>query len=153
MAEEGSAEGNRRLSDVKCGLLDAIACGLWKLPRLARSGDDLIAIGEALGALQAMADGDEIEVAFDLDVGFRRGDRTSEDGLFTCFQITDDEIVLTELHTSYTTETGSDWFTETYAKLLPDRYFADEAIHRWLEALDHTLAEDDATLRATRNHV
>ena len=150
MAEEGSAEGNRRLSDTKRDLLDAIARGLWELPRLARSGGNLIAIGEALEALEALGEGGEIEVAIDLDVGFRRGDRTFQEGQFICFQITEDEIVLNELHTSYTTETGSDWFTETYATLLTHRYFDDEAIHRRLEALDHTLAEGDATLRATR---
>ena len=153
MTEEGSAEGNRRLSDTKRDLLDAIARGLWELPRLARSGGDLIAIGEALEALEALGEGGEIEVAIDLDVGFRRGDRAFEEGLFICFQITEDEIVLNELHTTYTAETGSDWFTETYATLVPDRSFNDEGIHRWLEALDHTLAEDDVTLRATRNHV
>jgi hypothetical protein len=66
----------------------------------ARCGDDLIALGEAWSAIQQILDGCAIDVNVGLSVGFRRGSRDFEEGLFMCFRINDEVIILDELNTT-----------------------------------------------------
>ena len=61
----------------------------------ARCGDDLIALGEAWSAIQQILDGCAIDVNVGLSVS-----RDFEEGLFMCFRINDEVIILDELNTT-----------------------------------------------------
>lgn len=134
------------------GLLELITKVLWQLRWLARRGHDLIAIGEALQAIECLREGEEVGVNVGLDVGYRRGDRSFEEGLFVCFRINSEEIILDELHSSYSSDVGSDHFTETYATLSPCGGFDNVGVDRWLAAFRSMIAEADAALETSRDH-
>jgi hypothetical protein len=144
------------LRDEDHGLLSRIAQALRCLAPLARHGNDLIALGEAWDAIEQIIGGRTVDVNVGLSIGFRRGDRDEEglfeEGLFMCFRINNEEIILDELNTSYSSDTGSDHFTRVYASRGPDRSFDDVGVEEWL-ALEEVQGFDDAQLDTERDHV
>ena len=141
------------LGDDDRELLNRLTEAIRSLVDLTQSGRDLIGVGEALDAIECLLEGSDIEVNVGLDTGFRRGDKNFEEGLFICFRINCDEIVLDELHTSYTAEIGGDHFTVTYAHLDPQGKFDEDGVQRWLDQFSVILAEEDARLMVSRDHV
>lgn len=61
---------------------------------LAQCGNDLIAVGEACGAIEKILENQIIDVDVDLTVGFRNGDSDFREGLFAGIRINANEIVL-----------------------------------------------------------
>jgi hypothetical protein len=135
------------------GQLIRLTKALHDLAPLARCGDDLIALGEAWGAIQQILDGCEVDVDVGLSVGFRRGSSDFEEGLFMCFRINDEVIILDELNTTYSANIGSDHFTTVYASLGPNGGFDDVRIEEWLAKLEEVQGFDDAHLEIERDHI
>jgi hypothetical protein len=126
-------------------------CG--SLIHLAKTGDDLIALGEALDAIERVLQEEAIEVNVGLSVGFRRGDEDLEEGLFVCFRINWEEIILGELNTTYSRAVGSDRYSRAYAELRPGERFDEVGFEDWLTLLEEVLTDDDARLQTERDHI
>jgi hypothetical protein len=147
------------LRDADEGHLARLTKALRDLAPLARCGNDLIALGEAWGAIEQILEGRSVDVNVGLSVGFRREERDLEDGLFTeeglfmCFRINDVEIILDELNTTYSSDVGSDHFTRVYASLGPAGGFDDVGVEEWLAKLLEVQQSDDAQLDTERDHV
>jgi hypothetical protein len=139
------------------GLLMRIGQALKSLAPLTRCGDDLIALGEAWDAIESIMNDCTINVDIGLSIGFRRAFRRGaiecEEGLFMCFRINDDEIVLDELNTAYSSDLGSDHSTTVYAALRPDAGLDAVGVEAWLGKLEEVKGFDDAQLSVERDHV
>lgn len=152
-SESSSALRAWNLSDDKRALLNDLARAIRNVAPLARSGSDLIALGEAWDAIEVILEGETVEVNVGLTVGFRRGDQNFEEGLFACFRINDEEIVLEELNTRYEPGIGSDHSTTKYAILNPEGRFDADGACRWLKQLNEIRNIAEAQLTTTRDHV
>jgi hypothetical protein len=141
------------LRDGDQGHLTHLTKALRDLAPLARCANDLIALGEAWGAIEQILDGRVVDVNVGLSVGFRRGDHDSEEGLFICFRINEAEIILDELNTTFSSEVGSDHFTRVYASLGPAGGFDDVGVEEWLAKLEEVQRSDDAQLDTERDHL
>jgi len=134
-------------------LLHSLAYALRRLTDLAVTGADLIAIGEALQAVEILLEGGSPEVDVGLDIGYRAGDAGFSEGVFAGFRINGEEIVLDVTRASYSSDLGSDHSTTRYAVLRPRGRFDEEGVQRWTAELDSILASGAATLQAERDHV
>jgi hypothetical protein len=142
-----------RLTDEDHGVLEDLRQAVRALLPLARTGQDVMAVGETIDSIESLLSGSDVEVNVELVTGFRRGNDGFEEGLFVCLRINDEEIVLDELHTSYSKEVGSDHFTVTYATLQPRGHFDDEGVAKWIAQLQEASAWDDATFTVSRDNV
>jgi hypothetical protein len=133
--------------------LGKIASELKGLAALASRGTDLIAIAEALQAIEDILEGNPVETNVGLTVGFRRGDKDYREGLYIGFRINQDELTLDELNTTYSSDFGSDHSTRTYANLNPGGSFDDHAVFEWLERLNEIMNYDDAFLSSEKDHL
>src|SRR3546814_13255427 len=66
-------------------ILDDLRGVLHSLAPLAKSGSDLIAVGEAWEAIELILEGEEFNVHVGVSVRVRRGDATFSEGRFMCF--------------------------------------------------------------------
>jgi hypothetical protein len=88
-----------------------------------------------------------------VSVGFRRGNEQFEEGLFMDLRINNEEIILDELITSYSSAVGSDNLTNVYASLKPSGGFDAVGVEDWLAKLDEVKGFDGARLDTERDHV
>ncbi len=94
-------------ADYRSALRDLV----WRLVRLAKSGNDLIALGEILEVLSGVETDPaacEVEVNVGVEVGFRAGDENFEEGLYYGFRVSDEGIEFDEMRTIYDKSVGSD---------------------------------------------
>jgi hypothetical protein len=82
LTDDGEVREGWSLRDEDHGLLDRIAQALRCLAPLAQHGNDLIALGESWNAIEQIIDGRTVDVNVGLSIGFRRGDRDFEEGLY-----------------------------------------------------------------------
>jgi hypothetical protein len=134
-------------------LLHHLAYALRRFTAFAEAGQDLIAIGEAIQAVELLLEGQLPEVIIGLDIGYRAGDAETAEGFFTGFRIDQHEIVLDVTRTTYSSDTGSDWGTERYAVLRPRGGFPEDGVQRWTDALGAVLASGTPKLQVSRDHV
>lgn len=141
------------LDEENVGLLICLCEALLGLAANAKSGNDLIAIGEALVAIRNIIDGQSVDVDVGLSVGFRRGDSDYEEGLFMCARINADNVMLDELNTTYSSDRGSDHFTRVYAWLRPDGETDTFEFNDWIDKLKEVRSCEDAQLETERDHI
>jgi len=142
-----------KINDEDCDLLEDLLDSIYSLTSLAKSGAHLIAIGEVIDAIESVLNGHEIDINVSLDIGFKRGDRDFEEGLFVCLRINSEEIILNELNTTYSSDVGSDSFIVDYVHLVPGSHLNDIDLTRWLERLSEIKSFDDAKLTVSRDHI
>ena len=142
-----------RLTDEDRGVLEDLRRAVHSLLPLARTGQDVIAVGETIDAIESILSGSGIEVSVGLDVGFCRGNESFEEGLFICFHISEDGIILSKLNTTYSSNVGSDHSSTNYAALYPDGHFNEYNIGQWMEEFDEVRLYPDAKLDVSRDHV
>ena len=114
-------------------------------------GNDLIALGEACGAIENILESKVVDVDVGLTVGFRRGNADFEEGVFNCIRVNSDQIVLEELNTTYSSDVGSDHFTKFYASLEPGGGYDEAEIGDWISKLEELCACENAKLSVERN--
>jgi hypothetical protein len=134
-------------------LLHHLAYALRSFTDFAETGQDLIAIGEAVQAIELLLEGQLPEVIIGLDIGYRAGDANAAEGFFSGFRIDQHEIILDVTRTTYSSDIGSDWETERYAVLRPRGRFPEDGVHRWTDELEAVLASGNPKLQASRDHV
>ena len=134
-------------------LLRNLQDSIYSLTSLAKSGAHLIAIGEVIEAIESLLNEDQIDINVGLDIGFRRGDRDFEEGLFVCLRINSEEIILNELNATYSSDIGSDSYTVDYVHLVPGSHLNHIDLTRWLEKLSEIQSFDDAKLTVSRDHI
>ena len=124
-------------------LLHSLAYALRRLTDLAVTGADLIAIGEALQAVEILLEGGRPEVDVGLDIGYRAGDAGFSEGVFAGFRINARVVVLDVTRTTGASDIGSDSSTTRYAVLRPRGRFDEEGVQRWSNELDAILASGE----------
>ena len=134
-------------------MLGCLAAAIHSLKSLAITGNDLIGLGEVIAAIESLLNEDKIDINVSLDIGFRRGDRDFEEGLFVCLRINSEEIILNELNTTYSSDIGSDSYTVDYVHLVPGSHLNHIDLTRWLEKLSEIQSFDDAKLTVSRDHI
>lgn len=134
-------------------LLGCLAAAIHSLKSLAITGNNLIGLGEVIAAIESLLNEDQIDINVGLDIGFRRGDRDFEEGLFVCLRINSEEIILNELNTTYSSDIGSDSYTVDYVHLVPGSHLNHIDLTRWLEKLSEIQSFDDAKLTVSRDHI
>ena len=153
MTDDPEPSDGWTLTDRDRRILAVLGEAVRGLVRLARSGRDLIALGEAWDAIERIRGGETIDVNVGISVGFRRGDKDFEERRFVCLRINDEEIVLDELNATYSSDMGSDHHTDGYAVLRPGGGYDEIDVSRWIRLLDEMRSEDGAKLRTERDHV
>jgi hypothetical protein len=130
-------------------LLRQLITVLRRLLPLAKSTAGLIALGEALEAIEKVRDGAAIEQAAALSVGAQDGDDAFNEGWFVRLRIAPDGIVLDKLSTTYTAEIGLDEVTTSYAVLKPCGGFDGAGIAAWIAEINGMRRWDIAELKAS----
>jgi hypothetical protein len=151
--DDGSAPEKWKIEGEDLGILIRLAQKLRGLAPLTQSGSDLIGLGEALNAIEQIIEGVPVDVNVHVSLGFRRGDEKFKEGLFVCFRVNDEEIVLDELHTRNEEKIGGDHFTNVYAARGPDGSFNACAVEDWIVQLEEVQKFHDARLEVERDHV
>jgi hypothetical protein len=148
LAEEGPWP--IRVQDV--APLERLVEAVRSLAPLSQCGNDLIAVGEACCAIEKILENQIIDVDVGLTVGFRNGDSDFSEGIFAGIRINANEIVLDELNTTYSSESGSDQFTRVYASLKPGGGLEESEIEDWINKLEELQRCIDAKLGVQRDH-
>lgn len=142
-----------KLNSEEAGAVMLLCDALRRIAGRASNGEQLIRIGEAWDALQCVLDGKDVAVDLQVSVGFRRGDEKNEGGLFMCLRVNNEEIVLDELNTQWSSAIGSDNFTNVYCRIYPCGECDTTGIYSWLEKFDEVIQADDAEITVARDHV
>lgn len=141
------------LSSADRAQLELLCNEVRALRVMARSGSDLIAVGEAWDAIDTILAGETAEVNVGLAVGFRRGDDLCSEGLFVGIRVEYNAIVLDELSTTYESGIGSDHSSRPLARLTERGSFDGVGIDEWINALRNMQNDEDARLTTQRDHV
>jgi len=120
---------------------------------LAKCGDDFVALGEACLAIESILASESFDVRVGLTIGFRRGDSEFEEGHMAFLRINSNEIVLDELNTTYSAESGSDHFTRIYASLERGGGFDESGTADWISRVEELQGYDDTKLGTMRGNV
>lgn len=123
------------------------------LRMMARSGSDLIAVGEAWDAIETILVDEAVEVNVGLTIGFRRGDHIGSEGSFIGIRINYDDILLDELSTAFESGVGSDHNCVQFARLTECGAFDTVGIDSWIMALRNMTNNAGARLTTQRDHV
>jgi hypothetical protein len=123
------------------------------LASLAQRGNDLVAIGEACSAIENILESQIIDVNVCLTVGPENHGSDFSGGAFAGIRINANEITLDVLHTTYSSDLGSDHFTTTYALLKPGGGFDESGIADWINQLEVLRSSDEAKLVVERDHI
>lgn len=133
--------------------LTQITTALLEAAHLAGSGNDLIALGEAVSAMEALSDGEPVEFDVRVTVGFRRGDEDLREGLFIDAYVNDTGVVLGETRTTYSRAVGGDHESEEHARIGEEAGGRRDGVAVWLARFADVARQDDAKLTVERNHV
>jgi hypothetical protein len=138
------------------GHLSRLSDALRGLASKAERGTDLIALGEACDAIEKIIEGQPVDIDVGVSIGFRRGrgkgNDETEEGLFLDCRINNNEVLLTELRTTYWARVGSDHTDDTSASFRPDGSSRTAGFYDWLDLLTEVRECDDARLSTERDH-
>jgi hypothetical protein len=123
------AQGALSLSDNDRALLRRL------LP-LAKSNEELVALGEVVEAVETIRDGGVIEEILTLSVGVQDGNDAFNEGWFIRLGLSRDAIVLDKLNTTYTREMGLERITTSFAALNPGSSLDEAGVAGWLAELN-----------------
>ncbi len=151
-AEHGDGWRDAALSQADRSKVSDICIAARAMSSFATEPVDLIAVGEAWGALQAIVAGEDVEVNVELTLGFRSGGDDVREGVFLSVRVNDEAIVLDRMTTSWGSDVGSDHSTEILASLTPKGWSRSRGVAEWLEELDEMCGNDAARLTTSRDH-
>jgi hypothetical protein len=129
-------------------LLRRLIAVLRGLLPLARSTAGLIALGEALDAIERVRGGAGIKQAAAVAVGAQEGDDSFNEGWFVRLRIAPGGIVLDKLSTTYSAENGLDEVATGYAVLSPGGGFDGAGVAAWIDELEDMRRWDIVELKA-----
>lgn len=138
------------LDDNDRAVLRRLITDLRRLLALARSNDEIIAVGEALEAVEKIRDGGGVEGDLTLSVGVRDGNESFNEGWFVRMGLSPDAIALDKLSTTYTVEMGLDRHITAYAVLKPTGGFDGDGVGQWLSELNELRRWSTAEIRSER---
>jgi hypothetical protein len=149
-ARQAAAQQAWALDDNDRAVLRRLITDLRRLLGLARSNDAIIAVGEALEAVEKVRDGEGVEGDFALLVGVQDGNEAFNEGWFVRLGLAPDAIALDKLSTTYTVENGLDRHITSYAVLKPTGGFDDAGVAQWLSELNELRRWSTAEIRSER---
>jgi hypothetical protein len=134
--------------------LERLGDAVRLLSPLAKRGNDLIAVGEACGAIEKILSSEIVNVNVGLTVGFRQGNPdVFEEGRFASIRINAREIILDQMDSTYSAGFGSDHYTTACASLEPEGVFDESGVAEWISRVDWLRSEEGATLTVERDHI
>jgi hypothetical protein len=146
----GVAQEAWSLGDNDRVLLRRLITDLRRLAPLAKSNDQLAALGEVVEAVERVRDGGSVEQILTLSVGVQDGNDAFSEGWFVRLGLSPETIVLDKLNTTYTVEMGLTRFTAGYAALKPSGGFDDAGVAAWLAELNELRRWSTAELQCER---
>jgi hypothetical protein len=135
------------LGEDDSALLRQLITVLRRLLPLARSNVGLIALGEALEAIEKVRGGAGIEKPVALSVAVQDGTDEFNEGRFVRLRIARDGIVLDKLSTTFTAEIGLDEVTTGYAVLKPSGGFDSAGVAAWIAEVNDLRHWDTAEIK------
>jgi hypothetical protein len=150
VAHDGVAQQAWALNDNDRAVLRRLITDLRRLLALAKSNDAIIAVGEALEAMEKVRDGEGVEGDFTLSVGVQDGNESFREGWYVRLGLSPDAIALDKLSTTYTVENGLDRHITSYAVLKPAGGFDDAGVAAWLSELNELRRWSTAEIRSER---
>jgi hypothetical protein len=139
-----SLDGNDR------ALLRRLLTDLRRLLTLAKSNDEIMAVGEVMAAVEKVRNGKGVDGVISLSVGIEDGNASFSEGWFVRLGLSPDAIVFDKLNTTYTVEMGLDRHTTSYAVLRPGGGFDDTGVAAWLTELNELRRWSTAQIRCER---
>jgi hypothetical protein len=146
----GAGQGDWSLGDDDRALLRRLLTDLRRLLALAKSNDDIMAVGEVVEAVEKVRDGEGLDGVITLSVGVEDGNASFSEGWFVRLALSPDAIVLDKLNTTYTVEMGLDRHTTSYAVLRPGGGFDDTGVAAWLSELNELRRWTTARIQCER---
>lgn len=134
-------------------LLGQMRNAVRSLAVIAPTGNDLIAVGEAWQALDAILDGEPVEVNVELSLDFPRGNDAAYVGTDLSLRVNDEEVRLNELTTTWEERIGTDHSSLDHAVLTPAGGFDTYDVGEWLERFTARRSSSDVILSTCRDHV
>ena len=149
---EGDPGGSWQLTEDDRGLLDTLRGVVRGLATTASSAYDLIAVGEAWQALDAILDGEPVEVNVELTLGFPRV--SDDSGYATDFslRVNDEEVRLSQMTTTWDKQIGSDHTGLDHAVMTPAGGFDAYGAEQWLDQFAAIKSSDGVILSTSRDH-
>ena len=138
------------LGDNDLALLRRLITDLRRLLALAKSNDEIMAVGEMVEAVEKVRDGEGVEEVLTLSVGVQDGNEAFSEGWFVRLGLSPDAIILDKLNTTYTAEMGLDRHTTSYAVLKPSGGFDDAGVGAWLAELNELRRWSTAEIHSER---
>jgi nicotinate-nucleotide pyrophosphorylase len=132
----GAGQQTWSLDDNDRALLRRLITDLRRLLSLAKANSEIMAVGEAVDAVEKVRDGEGLQAVLTLSVGVQDGNETFNEAWFVRLGLRPDAIVLDKLSTTYMAETGHDRHTTSYAVLKPSGGFDEAGITAWLAELN-----------------
>ena len=124
------------LDDNDRALLRRLVTDLRRLLSLAKANKEIMAVGEAVDAVEKVRDGEGFEAGLTLSVRVQDGNETFNEARFLRLGLRPEAIVLDKLNTTYMVETGHDRHTTSFAVLKPSGGFDEAGITAWLAELN-----------------
>jgi hypothetical protein len=117
-------------------LLEAVK----SLARIAKCGDDFVALGEACLAIESILAGETFNVRVGLTIGFRRRYSEFDEYQMAFLRINSNAIVLDEMSSTNPSESDSDYVTKIYASLKRCGGFNESGIADWISRVEELLS-------------
>jgi hypothetical protein len=127
---------------------------VWRLVRLARTGEDLIALGEILEVLTGFETDPAtcaVEVNVGVEVGFTAGNENFEEGLYYGFRVSDEGIEFDEMRTTYDKSVGSDHESKEHGFLAWDDSNSQDPSD-WFNDIEDVLCREECGIEVSRDH-
>jgi hypothetical protein len=138
------------LDDSDRAVLRRLITDLRRLLSLAKTNDQIMAVGEAVDAVEKVRDGEGVEAVLTLSVGVQDGNETFSEGWFVRLGLSPAAIVLDKLNTTFSVEMGLDRHTTGYTVLKPGGGFDEAGVAAWLAELNELRRWSTAEIHGER---
>ena len=150
-AEPVPAEDSWELNEADFNLLAGLSDSLMGLAGLAEDGLALIALGEAVKAIDDIKEGIPVDINVSLAVGRRKEGEQRPERQVVGLRVNAEEIVLDEESTTHSSDGSTHRLSRVYEILGPEGDFSKGAVRRWLDLLAQAKSRDGAQLTFTRD--
>lgn len=117
----------------------------------AKSSYALIGLGEAWEALEMLPEHTP-KVIVSIGIGFQEGDKEFFEKVYKYMDISDSEIRLHEISTSYSSDVGSNHIGKIFAIYKGEDSFSND-FSQWLYETTNLIEVEEAVLHVSRDHV
>lgn len=147
-SDDADTKVNWTPSDREQAVLRRLQALLLSMRSLARSGEDLRALGTAVRFIEWALEGDEPDDHAQLSIGYRTEDWS--EGRWMGLTVNEWAIELDETR-SYYGPAGSDRESYEHAVLMPGQAWSESGVVSWIACLNEVLEHDQVVFSGTLN--